>query len=111
MEPRTAYYSVTFYVVNRTERKRVTNLAGIYIFRPTKWKRKILCQFKNWKIYKDLYEKALKRDWMASWLFLTQILLFLNVHKNFSFKDISLTIRMPGYFFFYALFSFDKIIC
>ena len=39
-------------------------------------KRKIKRQFKNFRIYKELYEKPLKHDWVGRVVFLIQILLF-----------------------------------
>ena len=38
-------------------------------------KGKILRQFKNFRIYKDLYGKSPKRDWVARVVSLIQILL------------------------------------
>ena len=37
-------------------------------------KGKILRQFKNFRIYKDLYGKSCKRDWMAKVVFLIKML-------------------------------------
>ena len=37
-------------------------------------KKKITRQFKNFRIYKDLYGKPCKRDWMAKVVFLIQML-------------------------------------
>ena len=39
-------------------------------------------QFGNFKIYKDLYGKPFKRDWMAKVVFLIQILLTFGGHCN-----------------------------
>ena len=37
-------------------------------------------QFENFKIYKDLYRKPFKRDWMAKVVFLIKILLIFCSH-------------------------------
>ena len=60
-------------------------------------KGKILRQFKNFRIYKDLYRKLLKRDWVARVVSLIQILLIFGGRWNRYFWDIWLKIYMlPG---------------
>ena len=51
-------------------------------------KGKILQQFKNFRIYKDLYRKSLKRDWVARVVSLIQILLIFGGRWNRYFWDI-----------------------
>ena len=61
-------------------------------------KRKIKRQFKNFRIYKELYEKPLKHDWVARVVFLIQILLFFAGGCNCCFWDIWLKIfRSPNF--------------
>ena len=53
--------------------------------------------FKNVRIYKDLYEKPCKRDWVAKAVFLIQMLLTLDGRCNRYFWDIRLKIlRLPN---------------
>ena len=51
-------------------------------------KGKILQQFENVKIYKDLYEKPLKRDQVARVVF---------PYKSFSFSSYRLIYRLPNF--------------
>ena len=61
-------------------------------------KRKIKRQFKNFRIYKELYEKPLKHDWVGRVVFLIQILLFFAGGCNCCFWDIWLKIfRSPNF--------------
>ena len=53
-------------------------------------KRKIKRQFKNFRIYKDLYGKPCKRDWVAKVVFLIQMLLTFGGRYNRSFWDTRL---------------------
>ena len=48
-------------------------------------KGKINWQFKNFRIYKELYGKLLKRDWVGRAVFLIQILQIFGGHCNRSF--------------------------
>ena len=59
-------------------------------------KKKIKRQFKNFRIYKDLYGKPSKRDWVAKVVFLIQMLLTFGGRRNRNFWDIRLKIlRLP----------------
>ena len=61
-------------------------------------KRKIKRQFKNFRIYKELYEKPLKHDWVGRVVFLIQILLLFAGGCNCCFWDIWLKIfRSPNF--------------
>ena len=61
-------------------------------------KKKITWQFKNFRIYKDLYGKPCKRDWMAKVVFLIQMLLTFGGRCNRYFWDIRLKIlRLPNF--------------
>ena len=55
-------------------------------------KRKSKRQFKNFRIYKDLYGKPCKRDWMAKVVFLIQMLLTLGGRYNRNFGDTQLKV-------------------
>ena len=60
-------------------------------------KGKIKWQFKNFKIYKDLYGKPLNHDWVARDVFPIQILLIFSGRCNRYFWDIRVTIhRLPS---------------
>ena len=61
-------------------------------------KRKIKRQFKNFRIYKELYEKPLKHDWVGRVVFLIQILLFFAGGCNCCFWDIWLKIFRSPHF-------------
>ena len=59
---------------------------------------KIKRQFKNFRIYKDLYGKPLKRDWVKRVVFLIQILLIFGGGWNCYFWDMWLKIyRLPNF--------------
>ena len=75
-------------------------------------KRKIYRQFKNFRIYKDLYGKPCKCDWVAKVVFLIQMLLTFGGRYNRSFWDTRL--KMLGLlnfnmFFQLVLTKFFKI--
>ena len=55
-------------------------------------KKEITRQFKNFKIYKDLYGKTFKHDWVAKDVFLIQMLLTGGGRCNSYFRDIRLKI-------------------
>ena len=57
-------------------------------------KRKIKRQFKNFRIYKDLYGKPCKSDWMGKVVFLIQMLVTFSGRCNRFFWDIRLKILM-----------------
>ena len=56
-------------------------------------KKKITRQFKNFKIYKDLYGKTFKHDWVAKVVFLIQMLLTGGGRCNSYFRGIIRGIR------------------
>ena len=58
-------------------------------------KGKIKRQFNNFRIYKELYEKPLKRDWVGRVVFLIQILQIFGGGCNCYFWDIWL--KFTGY--------------
>ena len=65
-----------------------------FLFEPLN--EKIQLQFKNFKIYKDLYRKPLKHDWVARVVFLIQIPLIFGNCCNHYFWGIPLKIyRLP----------------
>ena len=68
------------------DRKRGKILGKMKISRSLHRKAKILWQLENLQNYKDLYGKPLERDWRAKRLFLIQILLISNRHKNSPLK-------------------------
>ena len=55
-------------------------------------KKKITRQFKNFRIYKDLYGNPCKGDWMAKVVFLIQMLQTFGGRYNRYFRDIRLKI-------------------
>ena len=55
-------------------------------------KGKIQGQFKNFRIFKDLYGKPCQRDWVAKVVFLKQMLLTFGGRYNRYFSDIRLNI-------------------
>ena len=60
--------------------------------------------FENFEIYKDLYGKPCKRDWVAKVVFLLQMLLTFGGRCNPYFWDIRL--KILGYLIFICSFSF-----
>ena len=61
-------------------------------------KGKIQRQFKNFRIFKDLYGKPCQRDWVAKVVFLKQMLLTFGGRYNRCFWDIRLKIlRLPNF--------------
>ena len=60
--------------------------------------------FENFEIYKDLYGKPCKRDWVAKVVFLLQMLLTFSGRCNPYFWDIRL--KILGYLIFICSFSF-----
>ena len=54
--------------------------------------------FENFEIYKDMYGRPCKRDWMAKVVFLIQMFLTLGGHCNLYFWDIRLKIlKLPNF--------------
>ena len=73
-------------------------------FEPQNASENILQQFEHFEIYRDLYGKPHKRDWVARVVFPIKILLFFGSHCNHYFWDIPLKIyRFPN---FNMLFQF-----
>ena len=65
---------------------------------------KIYRQFKNFRIYKELYGKQFKRDWVAKVDFLIQILLIFGGGCNRYFWDVGLKYnRFPNFNMFFQL--------
>ena len=60
--------------------------------------------FENFEIYKDLYGKPGKRDWVAKVVFLVQMLLTFGGRCNPYFRDIRL--KILSYLIFICSFSF-----
>ena len=68
-------------------------------------KGKIQRQFKSFRIFKDLYGKPCKRDWVAKVVFLIQMLLTFGGRYNRYFWDIRLKIlRLPNFNMLFQLF-------
>ena len=68
-------------------------------------------QFENVKIYKDLYRKPFKRDWMAKVVFLIKILLIFCSHCKGYFWETQLKIyRLPNFniLFHHVVKKFSK---
>ena len=71
-----------------------------WLFRPLpptriywrRWCRNFLKQFKNFRIYKELYEKPWKRDWVAKVVFLIEMLLTFGGRYNCFFWDTRMKI-------------------
>ena len=61
-------------------------------------------QFENFKIYKDLYGKPFKHEWVTKVVFLIPILLIFGDRCNHPFGDIWLKIyRLPNFKMFFQL--------
>ena len=74
----------------------------------------LFIQFKNFRIYKDLYGKPLKCDWGARVVFLIQVLLIFGSRCNHYFWDIRLKIYwLPNFNMLFQLIitNFSKVNC